>query len=59
MTAAAVFYFKTSRPFKSNICDVRFVSKEDLNRQIATLHKGSKVQCNFCGKIFITEAKAI
>ena len=55
MTAAAVFYFKTSRPFKSNICDVRFVSKEELNRHIASLHEGWKVQCDFCAKIYTTE----
>ncbi len=43
------------KPFKCNMCDVGFVSKEDLNRHIASLHEGWKLQCDYCAKSFTTE----
>ena len=37
---------------KCNTCDADFVSKGDLNRHIASVHEGRKVQCDLCASSF-------
>ena len=41
------------KPFKCNICDTNFASKQGLNTHIATVHEGKKpYRCNTCDSSF-------